>query len=475
MPNQKLPNRPKLTFPNKSIIVPRNYVVFLISVALVSLVCATQFTFRDRILLTAMRQIEETAFYAPSRDALVEGALAGLFLPLQEELGDHYSTYIPPRECHEQELLFDNKLEGIGVSLTQTKSGKFCVTVPFFGGPAAKAGIVAGDVIVSVNGVPLEGRDIDTVSSLIAGDPKTNVELVVQTRDEPPRTVNIERAVVQLPTVEGYAINDDGTSLFTLPDHPHIGYIAITSFTDETPYDLLNVLEQLPQSVTALILDLRGNPGGSLTGSAAVADLFVAPNSQYKNIVTVNYRAGRVYEKRSFPADDEVAFALPMAVLIDRESASASEIVAAALQDYKRASVVGERSYGKGTVQEAYPLPLDSGMLYLTVAQYLRPSGANINRWANLKPTDVWGVVPDADGIVPQTSQDIWRGARERLLRANLSDPAAAIKALAADTPTPEELAELADRDTPTNTAPENTPYTDRVLERAVEIIGGGR
>ncbi len=264
---------------------------------------------------------------------------------------------------------------------------------PLVGSPAYRAGMQAGDQIVAIEGKSTD--DIHTVQDAVTklkGEPGTKVTLTTLTPSTGERrTLSLERELVHLETVMGDQRKGDDAWDFMLDHQRKIGYIRITSFSRDTEHDLAKALEELKrENVRGLILDLRFNPGGLLTSAIGVADLFVTKGK----IVSTE---GRNTKSRSWDAQEEGTFdGFPMAILVNRYSASASEIVSACLQDHHRAVVIGERTWGKGSVQNVIELEGGKSALKLTTASYQRPSGKNIHRFPDASEADEWGVKPDA-------------------------------------------------------------------------------
>jgi carboxyl-terminal processing protease len=206
--------------------------------------------------------------------------------------------------------------------------------------------------------------------------------------------------------------NSDGKWEYMLDPKNRIGYIRLTAFSRNTPAELQQVLTQLTgEKMRALILDLRNDPGGLLSSAIEVSDLFVSKG----RIVSTK---GRNSPERVWDAHQEGTFeGFPMVVLVNRYSASASEIVAACLQDNKRAGVIGERTWGKGSVQNVIELEDGRSALKLTTAAYRRPNGKNIHRFPDAKPTDEWGVMPDANLEVRLTDAEILALNKDRRTR----------------------------------------------------------
>ena len=209
---------------------------------------------------------------------------------------------------------------------------------------------------------------------------------------EDPETITLTRAIINIPSVIGDQRKPNDQWDILIDKDKKIGYIRITGFNEHTADELQKMLEQFKDDGgKALILDLRDDPGGLLSAAVEVSDMFLDKGE----IVSTK---GRNTQPRHFEAQKDSPFEssdMPMVVMVNQNSASASEIVAAALQDHKRAAVVGQRSYGKGSVQNLIDLDGGNSILKLTVASYYRPSGENIHRFKNAKTTDKWGVSPD--------------------------------------------------------------------------------
>ena len=255
------------------------------------------------------------------------------------------------------------------------------------------------------------------------GKPDTPITLsILHEGESAPVDVTMLRKIIQVDTVQGDTRNADGSWNFLLPGHDRIGYIRITAFaegerTDEagkktktTVADLKEALQGLAKrNLRGLVLDLRDNPGGSLRAAVEVCDLFISSGV----IVTTRGREGQIL--KSFEASGVSLFTdFPMAILVNQHSASASEIVSACLQDHQRAIVVGQQTFGKGTVQEVMDLGEAFGTLKLTIATYWRPNGRNIHRRPDDGKNATWGVTPDEGYHVPVDDEELTRFYRWR-------------------------------------------------------------
>jgi carboxyl-terminal processing protease len=289
---------------------------------------------------------------------LIEGALKGML----EALEDPNSAYLTAEEMKMLEEATTLRYGGVGMRISETDKG-IEVSRSFPGAPAYKAGILAGDVIVAVDGKPIEELNIDTVLQLIRGDPGTEVTLSILRTDTAEWETSLTRELIEIPSVRE-AIIPEG-----------IGYIQIISFGSLTYQRVQDALETLKNSdYKALIVDLRGNPGGLLNSVVKISDLFFDKGTVIVSTRSRTFSLNRTYKAQG---DAVVPDEIPIVILIDKYSASASEIFTGALKDYGRAVVMGEVSYGKGTVQEIQPK--GDGGIKLTTSYYLTPKGTNIN------------------------------------------------------------------------------------------------
>jgi carboxyl-terminal processing protease len=366
---------------------------------------------------------------------------------------DPHSSFFSIREYKQFVRKSNGKFGGVGIQVNLDRStGALVVTSPMVGTPAYEAGILAGDTIIKIDGTPLDTLRPAEAVEMIQGEPGTAVTLtVVHEGSTKPVDVPIVRAVIEVHTVLGDHRHPDNPVEWEYVIDParKIAYVRVIEFDEPTAGALKKVLEQLQaEGVRGLVLDLRGNPGGLLTSAVEVSDMLLTEG----RIVSTRGRrlAEKAYAAKAEGTLFEPAADHPVAVLIDRYSASASEIVAAALQDNGRAVVVGERSYGKGSVQNVFPLENATTALKLTTQSYWRPSGKNIHRFPDSKESDDWGVKPSAGYEVPMSVEERrqyleWRQKRDVVL----GKPGAA--------PTP------ADRKPP--------EYKDKVLERAMDYL----
>jgi carboxyl-terminal processing protease len=337
-----------------------------------------------KTLVDVMDQVERNYVEKVSREELLEAAIRGVMAKL-----DPYSNYIRPEHLDRFRNDLESEFGGIGIQLG-VLDGKLKVISPLVGTPAYRAGILAGDTILEINGKSAAGISMDEAQNRLLGKAGTEVRLTIQHEgEEQTHTITLRREIIRVETVLGDRRNDKDAWDFMIDVEHKIGYIRLTAFSRETTRDLRRALRDLTeQGMRGLVLDLRFNPGGLLTTAVEVADLFISEG----RIVGTEDRNG---EKKYWDAVKDGTFeGFAMAVLINRYSASASEIVAACLQDHQRAVVVGERSWGKGSVQNVVELA-GGGALKLTTAGYYRPSGKNIHRREDADEDDEWGVVPN--------------------------------------------------------------------------------
>ena len=312
---------------------------------------------------------------------LMNNAINGMVMRL-----DPHSAFLDKEELSELEATVSGEFVGIGVELT-TERGLLRIISPIIDSPAAKAGLKPGDLIIKVGDKLVQDMTVNEAIALIRGKPGTPVTLTILRKDETkPLVINVMREVIKTKAVQ---------SKMLMPD---FGYIRITSFQESAEKQVRDAIESLQKEsqghLKGLVLDLRNNPGGLLDVSAEIVNLFLDKNetARYHNII-VSTKGRIANENTSITAhDDDLIPNVPMIVLINGGSASASEIVAGALQDYKRALIMGTRSFGKGSVQTIIPIGTDSA-LKLTTALYYTPSGREIQ---------ARGIEPDV--IVPELS-----------------------------------------------------------------------
>jgi len=431
---------------------------------------------RDRVLIESLRHIERLALVEPTEKELFEGAMHGTFEAL-ERLGDNYSAYVPFAEQKEYEDNLDNRLEGIGIVFRENPTSKAVeIIYPMVDSPAWHAGIRAGDRILAVDGKKIDEIPFKEIPQLIKGKLGTEVVLSILHRTAPePVDISIKRMPIQRPSIEGFSLDDSGKRIFALPTEEELAYLRITSFSDLTADEVEDALHRiLDDKKKGLILDLRGNPGGYIASCVATANYFVAPNDDYDLVVSTRFRDGSVKGRyRAFK--EEKFFDLPMVVLIDGESASAAEILSACLQDYRRATIVGSRSFGKGTVQEIFDLPLQSGKFQLTDASYWRPSGRNINRAKDAGDSDEWGVSPDPEGLISvsgeqRIAQEVIRDRRANIIASDAGEVIAELLTRISDEvkSSRSEKKEKSEEPFPLQGT---APYYDPQLEKAIEIL----
>jgi C-terminal peptidase prc len=318
---------------------------------------------------------------------------------------DPYTTYIDPDEKKKMEQEIGGRFPGVGIQIRKdSATDQLLVVTPIKGSPAYKGGIQAGDLITTVTRLvdekgnkletpevlPTKGMKLSDAVKKITGQPGTPIKLTVQREGEDkPLEVELTRNYVVVESVLGFKRKANDSWDYMIDPANKIGYIRLTQFARNSAEDLHQVMDDLTErGVKGFILDLRFNPGGLLESAVEISDLYVNDGV----IVSIRERNKREQEIRGHASGSLLDF--PMVCLVNGYSASGSEIVSACLQDHKRARILGERSYGKGSVQHI--LPFDGGQIKLTTATFWRPSKKNLNKSSTSgKDDEVWGVTPD--------------------------------------------------------------------------------
>jgi carboxyl-terminal processing protease len=437
---------------------------------------------RLSLLLDVLQQVEQGYVHELSEDdrrKFMESAIQGGLQSL-----DLHSGYMNAREYRNFLRQNDGGFGGIGVQIVISRDTKrLTVVTPVVGTPAYEAGIKPGDEIEKIEGVPTQGMSTEDAVDRIQGPPGTKVNLTIRHRgSDRPIDLTLTRSVIEVQSVMGDQRDAQKHWDFMIDKQDRVAYIRLTQFNRKSEAELRGALEKVTaQGVRGVILDLRNNPGGLLEAAVGISDLFLTEGK----IVSVE---GRARAPQFYEAKGPGTFLLPasqhpVVVLVNEGSASASEIVAAALQDHGRATVIGERSYGKGSVQNLIPMEKGKSALKLTTAKYIRPSGKNIHRFPDSKESDEWGVQPDIEvKLSPQEELELFIARRDRdivrdpeSLAERAEKLAAAIGPLArlavAGTPggSVAGLAETAAATREVLQAPR--PFQDKVLQRALDYL----
>jgi carboxyl-terminal processing protease len=378
---------------------------------------------------------------------------------------DPHSAFINPKRYKQFAKDSRGEFGGVGIQIsTDRQTGVLTVVSPLVGTPAYEAGVLAGDIIVKIDGKTTENMHVNEAVDLIQGEPGQKITLtVIHEGSKEPVDLEMARAKIQVQSILGdLRKQDDPKEWDFFIDKPNkIAYVRLLAFHETTAAELRKVIEQLQkEGLRGLIIDLRYNPGGLLMSAVEVSDMFLTEGR------IVSTRGRDKDDVRNYDAKEEGTLLLPaknypMALLVNKYSASASEIVSAALQDHKRAVVIGERSYGKGSVQNVIKMENGSSALKLTTASYWRPSGKNIHRFPDSKDTDEWGVKPDPGFEVPLKDEDrldymLYRRDRD-IVHGKPGTPP----------PPRPKTAKDKDKDK------DKKPFVDKVLEKALEHLRG--
>ncbi len=326
----------------------------------------------------------------PRKD-LINGAIKGMLQGL-----DPHSTFMTPEEYKEMQETTSGEFFGVGIEISM-ENGQVTVVAPIEDTPGFRSGLQSGDIILAINGQPTQELSLQDVVSRIRGPKGSEVELsILHSDSKTPQTIHIVRDAIPLISVKSKELES--------------GYywVRITRFSERTTQELTEALKEAAKKgpIKGIVLDLRNNPGGLLDQAVSVADAFLKEGT----IVSIRGRkesSVREYQARSQKTD----VTAPMVVLVNAGSASASEIVAGALRDQKRALIVGERTFGKGSVQNIIPLSDGSG-LKITVALYYTPNGSSIQ---------AEGVVPDLEIPFEPVRADDKKAPRQMLREKDLS------------------------------------------------------
>ena len=313
---------------------------------------------QGRVYDEALDTIAENYYREVDKEELLDqGLAAGV-----KSLDDRFSAYFDPEAYKEFEEATDGAFEGVGMNVAEVARGLRVLTV-FDDSPAQRGGIAPGDVITAVDGKSIAGKTSEQATTLIKGPSGTKVTLTVQKGEREPREVALQRARVDVPSVEAEMRERDGKK---------IAHVRLAGFTSGAHGEVRKAVDDLlDKGAEGVVLDLRNNGGGLLNEAVLVSSIFIDDGT----IVSTD---GRARPKRVFEATgDAIDAKIPVVVLVNRESASASEIVTGALQDRDRAEVVGTRTFGKGVFQEVRRLS-NGGALDITVGEYFTPSGRNL-------------------------------------------------------------------------------------------------
>jgi len=365
---------------------------------------------------------------------LIDGAIKGMLNQL-----DPHSSYMPPEAFKEMQIDTKGEFSGLGIQIG-VKDKMLTVIAPIEDTPAYRAGIKAGDTIIKIEGESTKDITLQDAVTKLRGPKGTKVTITVFREGwEKPKDFTIVREVIQIKSVKSKTLDDS------------IGYVKLTQFQQRTSEDLENALDTLEKDkINSLILDLRNNPGGLLNSAVDVSSQFLPEG---KLVVSIKSRTG---EQQDFPTSSTKNIDYPMIVLVNEGSASASEIVAGALQDWGRAVILGTQTFGKGSVQTVIPLS-DGSALRLTTARYYTPKGRSIQ---------TTGITPD----IVVKSEVTMNGKphpviREKDLKQHLINDVTKEKE-------PEKTKEETKPETEISETPAETTETEDVqLQRAIDLL----
>ena len=386
-------------------------------------------TYRQLTLFgDVFQRVREDYVEEVSDQELIEAAINGMLTSL-----DPHSAYLPDDNFQKMQVQTRGKFGGLGIEVTM-ENGFVKVVSPIDDTPADKAGILPEDLIISVDGESIVGLTLNDAVEKLRGPIGSNVKISVQRAQDEPFEVNIIRDEIKIKSVRSRL-------------YETIGYVRITTFSEQTSPGLQKAIDDLQaeteEGLTGLVLDLRNNPGGLLSEAIRVSDAFLEKGE----IVSTRGR-GENEIQHAYARPGDISNGLPLVVLINSGSASASEIVAGALKDHRRAVVMGTRSFGKGSVQTITPMP-GHGAMRLTTARYFTPSGVSIQ---------AKGISPDIEVALARIEKLEGGPVREEDLRGAL-DNQEGVAGVGEDNTEPAQ--------------PEDPIEIDYQLARAVDLLRG--
>jgi len=408
--------------------MPHRNLLLLLATGLISYACfvrAEQNPYA-RYVAAGYSVIDRWSLQDTPDQQLFEGAMRGMIDVLHRS-GDEHSAFVNEKQRDGFREDLTQQFGGIGVRIRLLGEPALPTILgpPEPGTPAQRAGIRSGDRILAIDDKPTSEMVMDDVLHLMRGPVGEPITLAIRHAGEDQQIdIELERAMITVESIYGDLRNKNGHWNFRLSDDPRLGYVRITKFGDKTVAEVTRVLAELTSQgshppIEALILDVRNNAGGNLDAAVDISDLFLRAG---RTIVTTRGR-DQMTRDRFVSTGSGGYTELPLAVLINRDSASASEILAACLQDYSRAVIIGERSYGKGTVQRLFT-HIESGrsLLKLTSATYWRPSKQNIHRMPGDDEQATWGVRPTPRFEVALKEQEHLEWGQYRRRRDLLGD-----------------------------------------------------
>lgn len=355
-------------------------------------------------------------------EQLVESAVNAGIRAMVKELHDPHALYLTAEEYERFKKQTDGVFGGVGLDVWATERGLEVLSREA-DSPAVRSGILPGDVITHIDGQPLKGVPfVEAVNNLLNGPPGTEVTLTVLSPGAsatlPSREIRLRREIIRLDPIQGWSRTAAGERRFLLDAAAGIGYLRLTKFTADAAVRMdaeMNTL--LRQNLRGLILDLRDNTGGLFDTGIAVADRFLDRGLLVR-------QSGRKTDEKQWNATHEGTYpSLEMAVIVNASTASAAELVAGALRDHQRAAIIGERTYGKGCVQEVIQLEHGGGAVKLTTAYYYLPNGQCVHRTPETTANGQWGVAPTLPVTMTDEQRERWLATRREVTREVVPDP----------------------------------------------------
>jgi len=336
--------------------------------------------------------VAAAAALAQQRIGIAPGAVAMEYLCGAANSLDPYSTFLTPDQLTEVYSQIKGNFVGLGVEL-KAQDGALLIVRVIPNSPAKRSGLREGDRIVSIDGRVTRDLSTDRAANLLQGESGTTADLVIERAGDRPQRIVVRRERVEVPGVDDARILDPSR---------HVAYLKLSCFQETTTRDVEDALWTLHRAgMRSLVIDLRGNPGGLLVSAVEVADLFLDRGV----IVTTHGR--NAYEDFTYSAREQGTWRVPLVVLIDQDSASAAEIFAGAIRDHQRGTIVGQRSFGKGSVQGIFPLTAANAGLRLTTAKFFSPTGkaySGVGVEPHVLVRQVAKPVAGASGSMPRTS-----------------------------------------------------------------------